>query len=95
VFGTEGSLVIDGLGKSYGPERLIVAKRRPEGGAPEMTETAFPGEDESWALEWADFLAGLGGAAYLGNPDEGVAVMAALDALYRSAREDRPARLVV
>jgi len=94
VYGTEGSLTIDGLGKSYGPERLIVAKRRPEGGAPEMVETAFPGEDESWALEWADFLAGLDGAAYLGNPDEGVAVMAALDALYRSASENRPASVV-
>lgn len=90
VYGTVGSLTVEGLGKSYGVERLLVAKRRPEGGVPETEELAFEGEDLSWAREWEDFLGGVAGAAYWGNPGDGVAVMTALDALYRSAREGVP-----
>jgi predicted dehydrogenase len=93
VYGTAGSLTVEGLGKSYGTERLLVAKRRPEGGVPETEELAFEGEDLSWAHEWEDFLGGLDGKAYRGNPEDGVAVMTALDALYRSAQAGVPVSL--
>lgn len=85
VFGTKGSVSVDGLGRSYGPETLTVAKRKPEGGAPLMEKTVYDEEDVSWALEWDDFLNGLEGRPYMGTPNDGVTVMRLLDALYRSA----------
>ncbi len=91
VFGTAGSLTVEGLGGSYGPQRLTVAKRNPEGGAPEVEETAFEGEDRSWELEWQDFMgAVLDGKPYWGTPDDGLAVMQVVDALYASARARAP-----
>lgn len=93
IYGTLGSLTIEGLGKSYGVERLIVAKRRLEGGVPEMEEIAFDGEDLSWANEWEDFLGALAGKRFHGGAADGVMVMGMLDALYRSARAGVPVPL--
>jgi len=88
LFGRDGSLAIDGLGGSYGTERLTIAKRNPRGGAPEMHEEHFPEPDLSWRLEWEDFVeAILHDRAYLGTPAEGLAVMRTIHALYASARD--------
>jgi predicted dehydrogenase len=86
LFGTLGSLSIEGLGRSYGIETLTTAIRNPLGGAPAMTTVAFDGPDESWQLEWNDFIGAIeAGRPYLGTPADGVAAMATIDALYRSA----------
>ncbi len=91
IYGTRGSLTIEGLGKSYGVERLTIADRAMEGGAPAMTELIFDEPDRSWQIEWDDFLTALQtGSTYLGTPGDGVVAMAMIDALYRSAREGRP-----
>lgn len=88
VFGERGSLTVEGLGGSYGVERLTRATRRLEGGAPRIDEQVFDGPDDSWSLEWSDFVAALDGAAPLsGTPVEGLRVMRVVDALYRSAAE--------
>ena len=94
VFGERGSLVVEGLGGSYGEETLTIAHRAMQGGAPVMERLSFPGPDQSWALEWDDFVSGvLDARAYLGDVEDGLVAMATLDALYRSAREDRPVAL--
>ncbi len=94
VFGTQGALLAEGLGGSYGVERSIWYRRRPEGGVPEMVEEAFSGPDESWSLEWREFMGAiLSGLAYQGTPAEGLAVMTVLEAIYRSARSGRTVRL--
>ena len=86
LFGRDGHLAIDGLGGSYGVERLIVGKRRPEGGRPDVGETTFPGPDESWQREWEEFASGLlRGAPYQGTPEDGVAAMRVLHSLYEAA----------
>lgn len=86
IYGQKGSLTIEGLGKSYGVEKLIVAQRKPEGGVPEMEEIVFDQPDFSWQLEWQEFVAAIeNGTPYLGTPEDGVAAMKMLDALYRSA----------
>ncbi|MGO9455414.1 MAG: Gfo/Idh/MocA family protein [Candidatus Binataceae bacterium] len=91
LFGRLGSLCVEGLAGSYGNQRLIISLRKPEGGAPEMVEEAFEGPDSSWTLEWRDFVrAILDPRDYLGTPEEGVAAMATVDALYRSARAGVP-----
>ncbi len=94
IFGTAGSLVIEGLGKSYGIESLSVAIRKPEGGVPNQEAFAFDGPDESWALEWDDFVTGITSARpFLGEAHEGVEVMRTLDAIYRAAASGAPARV--
>ena len=91
IFGERGSLVIEGLGGSYGEETLTIAHRAMQGGAPDVERLAFPGPDRSWALEWDDFLGGvLDGHPYLGDAEDGLVAMATLDALYRSARQRTP-----
>jgi predicted dehydrogenase len=94
IFGTGGSLAVEGLGGSYGPERLTVTKRNPDGGLPGVEEIAFEGADRSWELEWQDFMgAVLEGKPYWGTPDEGLATMEVLTALYASARAKAPVAL--
>jgi predicted dehydrogenase len=86
-FGERGAVVVEGLGRSYGPETLTVFKRRPEGGAPASEARTFEGDDLSWRHEWHDFLgAVLEGRPMLGTAEDGVLAMRMLEALYRSAR---------
>ena len=58
VFGESGYLEIEGLGGSYGPERLVIGERRASG-APSEQQIEFLGEDTSWAAEWAEFTAAI------------------------------------
>jgi len=57
IYGRTGKLAIDGLGGSYGVERLAWYKMLPEMGPPETTIWEYPGADLSWELELADFEA--------------------------------------
>jgi predicted dehydrogenase len=94
VFGTLGSLSVEGLGKSYGEEKLTQAVRKPEGGPPELEEIVYADDDRSWKREWQDFVGAiLDNKPYFGTPDDGVAVMRMLDACYRSAASAAAARV--
>ena len=87
VFGTLGALSIEGLGGSYGVERLVTAIRNPGGGVPVMEEECFDGPDVSWEREWDEFMGAVeGGQTYWGTPEDGVGAMAVIDTLYRSSR---------
>jgi len=52
VFGKDGKLQVDGLGGSYGVERLTFYRMLPQMGPPETTSWEFPGEDLSWTAEY-------------------------------------------
>ena len=56
IYGRDGKLAIDGLGGSYGTERLTFYRMLPQMGPPETTTWEYPGADESWAREFAEFL---------------------------------------
>jgi predicted dehydrogenase len=56
IYGRTGKLQIDGLGGSYGVERLTFYRMLPEMGPPETTSWEFPRGDDSWNLEFRDFL---------------------------------------
>jgi len=87
IYGQKGSLTIEGLGKSYGIERLTIAYRKPEGGVPDLEDLVFDLPDTSWELEWQDFIGAIATQTpYWGTPEEGVSAMRMLDALYRSAQ---------
>jgi predicted dehydrogenase len=91
VFGTRGALCVEGLGGSYGTQRLLHYRRKPEGGAPDLVEETFDGPDYSWNLEWQDFIQAIrGGGVCLGTAEDGVAAMVMIDALYRSAAAGEP-----
>jgi predicted dehydrogenase len=86
IFGERGALIVEGLGGSYGVETLTQHERAMQGGAPVTRVERFEGPDESWALEWADFIGALlEGKPYHGGPRDGLAVMAMLRDLYASA----------
>ena len=56
VFGRDGKLQIDGLGGSYGVERLSFYRMLPQMGPPETTMWEYPGEDRSWQHEFRDLV---------------------------------------
>ena len=56
IYGRDGKLAIDGLGGSYGTERLTFYRMRPEMGPPETTTWEYPAADGSWAREFEEFL---------------------------------------
>lgn len=56
IYGRDGKLEIDGLGGSYGTERLAFYQMLPEMGPPPTTIWEYPMADSSWELETATFL---------------------------------------
>jgi predicted dehydrogenase len=104
IFGEAGYLIIDGLGGSYGIERLKIGKRKKAqgkeeqgeyaGGAPDEETVVFDGPDTSWEEEWRDFLTEIReGRESLGNGRDGLEANRMIEAVYRSARENRPVRI--
>jgi predicted dehydrogenase len=56
IYGRQGKLAVDGLGGSYGLERVAFHRMLPEMGPPETTIWEYPRGDRSWELEFAEFL---------------------------------------
>ena len=55
IYGRAGKLQVDGLGGSYGVERLVHYRMKPEMGPPETETHEFPGDDSSWRRELEAF----------------------------------------
>jgi predicted dehydrogenase len=86
VFGTEGALAVEGLGRSYGTESLTVYRRR-SGGPPDEERTEFPGPDESWDREWDEFLSAVRTDTLPpASAEDGLAALRLVEAVYESAR---------
>lgn len=64
VYGRHGKLHVEGLGGSYGTERVAHHAMGPELGPPDTTIWEFPGPDRSWDEEFAAFAR----AAQRGEP---------------------------
>lgn len=56
IYGRTGKIAIDGLGGSYGVERIAYYKMAPEMGPPATTVWEYPMADDSWQIECAEFL---------------------------------------
>jgi predicted dehydrogenase len=56
IYGRNGKLQIDGLGGSYGPERLTHYRMLPQMGPPETEAWEFPPPDLSWEREINEFF---------------------------------------
>jgi len=55
LYGRNGKLQVDGLGGSYGVERLTWYKMLPEMGPPETRSWEYPMHDNSWQVEMNQF----------------------------------------
>ena len=56
IYGTKGSLEINGLGGSYGTETLSISLKTGAGKPPITTKKSFKAKDNSWKHEWLDFV---------------------------------------
>ena len=56
IYGRNAKLHIEGLGGSYGVEKLTFYKMLPEMGPPDTTIWEYPRGDNSWAIEFSEFL---------------------------------------
>ncbi|HXP62951.1 MAG TPA: Gfo/Idh/MocA family oxidoreductase [Dongiaceae bacterium] len=94
VCGQAGSLDIHGLGGSYGTETLTITHRSKEGGAPKQEAEQFTGPDDSWRLEWQEFVSALTeGRQPLANGQDGLEAMRLIAGLYDSARSGQVVKL--
>lgn len=57
IYCRTAKLQVDGLVRSYGPQRLRIYRMRPELGPPDLEDIQFPDEDVSWQREWESFAA--------------------------------------
>jgi predicted dehydrogenase len=102
VFLEDGSVVVEGLGGSYGKEILRIVKRQRGGGIPDIEEREFSaaqsnGLDEVWSSEWDAFIQALNldeAESDCGNlppatVSDGYAVLGIVQQLYESTRSDR------
>jgi predicted dehydrogenase len=55
IYGRHAKLHIEGLGGSYGVEKLFHYQMKPEMGIPDTKVYDFPGSDESWRIELSQF----------------------------------------
>jgi predicted dehydrogenase len=90
IYGKVGKLAIDGLGGSYGVERLAFYKMLPEMGPPPTTIWEYPGEDRSWQMEWAHFKRCIAERRQpVGNLDDAVAALDVIGRLYDASGVQR------
>ena len=86
IYGRNTKLHIEGLGGSYGVEKLYHYQMKPEMGIPDTKVYEFPGADESWRIELARFE---NDVKLKRNPDAGLAEARAalqiVEAIYKKA----------
>jgi predicted dehydrogenase len=87
IYGRDGKLHIEGLGGSYGLERLAWYKMLPEMGPPETTVWEYPRGDRSWELEMAEFLEDIR-LSRTPQPGlrEGIATLQVVERIYAAGR---------
>jgi predicted dehydrogenase len=56
IYGRDGKVHVEGLGGSYGTERITHYHMLPQMGPPDTTSWEYPGEDRSWQNEFASFV---------------------------------------
>jgi predicted dehydrogenase len=88
--GERGSVRVEGLGGSYGPERLFIIRRAETFGPPQVETFEFENPERCWSDEWAEFVAAVRqGSVPSGDGHDSLAALRAVEACYRSAREQK------
>ncbi len=83
VYGKTGKIQIDGLGGSYGMEKLTYYQMSPGMGPPQTTVWEYPGEDNSWDLEFKEFVEAINTARPLnGDINDAYEALKIVDKIY-------------
>jgi len=91
IYGRIGKLALDGLGGSYGPERLVYYKMLPQMGPPETISFEYPAGDASWELEMKDFIEDIRtGREPAPGLREGIRTLEIVAAIYDKSGYPRP-----
>ena len=89
IYGRTGKLAIDGLGGSYGVERLTHYAMLPQMGPPDTTIWEYPRGDLSWKLEFEEFLTDIAAGS---EPAPGLAdaraALEVVETIYRGSGYD-------
>ncbi len=92
LYGRAGKLHVDGLGGSYGVERVAFYRMLPEMGPPETTIWEYPMVDNSWEVEMGEFLEDIRlGRQPAPGLSDAVAALDVVDAIYRRSEYDHRA----
>jgi predicted dehydrogenase len=91
IFGSRGKLQVDGLGGSYGTEKLTHYRMLPELGPPETVAWEYPGTDRSWEVEFDHFVQCIqAGTRPSGTLEDALASLRVVGRLYASAKQAQP-----
>ena len=83
LYGRDGKLTVDGLGGSYGTEKLTFHRMLPGMGPPETTIWEYPFPDTSWEREFDEFIAAIvEGRRPCGDLADATAMLAVIDQVY-------------
>ena len=86
IYGKNAKLHVEGLGGSYGLERLTYYRMLPEMGPPETTIWEYPMADISWQLEFAEFLDDLRtGREPSANLNDAYAALSIVESIYQDS----------
>jgi len=86
IYGRDGKLSVEGLGGSYGTEKLTYYRMLPEMGPPETTSWEYPRADQSWALETEAFCEDIRlGRTPSPGLKEGIRTLEIVSAIYASS----------
>lgn len=89
IYGHNAKLHIEGLGGSYGVERLTCYTMLPEMGPPDTTMWEYPRGDDSWAVEFAEFVEDIRlSRAPAAGLHEARAALAVVEKIYRDSGYD-------
>jgi predicted dehydrogenase len=87
IYGRLGKLHIEGLGGSYGVERIAHYQMRPEMGPPDTVIHEYPHADRSWSVEFTEFLEDIRlGRQPAANLDAARGALEVVDTIYSRAR---------
>jgi predicted dehydrogenase len=89
IFCRTAKLQVDGLVRSYGPQRLTRYLMKPELGPPAVETVDYPAEDGSWAAEWLHFRSAINAPeprTLLGNLDSAAYAWSIVEAAYEQCR---------
>jgi len=90
IFGRDGYMRLEGREKYYGPQRLILGRRKPDHSRPDEEIFEFGDVDRSWDLEWRHFLDVIKtGNGKTSDMLDGLYCQQMVEAAYKSAEEGR------
>jgi len=84
IYGKTGKIQIDGLGGSYGVEKLTHYQMLPQMGPPKTSVWEYPGEDISWNLEFKSFIESINtNSLPIGNINDAYEALKIVDQIYK------------